>query len=154
MLNSIEYIMRELHPVGQDAFRRLTRELQRRYTEGKTWTYFRPFEGLRSPLKQDALFKQRPAVTTVGPWHSPHQYGLAVDFVPVRNGQAVIAGNAQKCEWSWDGSHDWGCLRQCAEYVGLLNVISWDKPHVEHPLWRSLFPLIKGGSDLSTTVKG
>lgn len=153
VFNNVETLLRELHPHSRDAFRGLTEDLKRAYEQRQTSTYFRPLEGLRSPLKQQVLFEQRPVVTHVGPWLSPHQYGLAVDFVAVRNGAAVLAGTANKLEWSWNDEHDWRCLAQCAQNRGLMNDIKWDKPHVESPLWRTLLPLIKGKADLRTVEK-
>lgn len=58
------------------------------------------------------------------PFHSSHQMGLAVDFVPWIDGK-----------WSWDNGHDYQLLKVEAEKLGLTRPISWDLVHVEHPRW-------------------
>lgn len=124
MFHRSEEIVRYLHPRALQSFRKLTEHLERSYENGTTATLFRPFEGLRSPIKQEELFRQRPPVTHVGAWHSAHQYGLAVDFVPHNRGV-----------WSWSEDHEWFFLRDSAAQFGLENPYDWDRAHVEHPLW-------------------
>ena len=121
-----EEIIRDLHPVALQAFRKLAEDLERAHIESYSNWCFRPFEGLRGPVKQEELFRKRPPVTQVGAWKSPHQYGLAVDFVPY---------NVVSAKWSWEAPVDWFVLKRLAETHGLRNTISWDKPHVEHPFW-------------------
>ncbi len=48
-------------------------------------------EGYRSPERQDALAEQGTLVTKAKGGQSKHQYGLAVDLAPVRNGKVVIS---------------------------------------------------------------
>lgn len=48
-------------------------------------------EGYRSPERQDALAGQATLVTKAKGGQSKHQYGLAVDLAPVRNGKVVIS---------------------------------------------------------------
>lgn len=121
-----EQIIRNLHPVALQQFRKLTEDLERAHKDSYSNWCFRPFEGLRSPIKQEELFAKRPPVTHVGAWKSPHQYGLAVDFVPY---------NVARQAWSWEAPVDWTVLKTLAAANGLRNTISWDKPHVEHPFW-------------------
>lgn len=121
-----EQIIRDLHPVCLQAFRKLTEDLERTHKDADTNWRFAPFEGLRSPVKQEELFAKRPPVTHVGAWKSPHQYGLAVDFVPY---------NVVTQKFSWEAPVDWMILKRIAGIHGLRNAISWDKPHVEHPFW-------------------
>ena len=129
-LDMTQAIFRDLHPVGLQAFKNLTVRLENAWRDEKTRTYFRPFEGHRSPAKQLELGMKRPPVTLAGPWQSAHQYGLAVDFV-AWNGQA----------WNWDEDQDWAFLKTTAEECGLLRPIDWDKAHIEHPLFAEMMKI-------------
>nr|WP_294867921.1 M15 family metallopeptidase [uncultured Pseudogulbenkiania sp.] len=51
-------------------------------------------EGYRSPERQDALAGQGTLVTKAKGGQSKHQYGLAVDLAPVRNGKVVVSERA------------------------------------------------------------
>lgn len=135
-----ETIMRDLHPIAQQRFRKLADYLHRAYQEGRTQSYFAPFQGLRTPLQQEELFRQRPPVTHVGAWHSAHNYGMAVDFVAVD-----ASGN-----WSWSEKHQWNFLRAAAMQHGLKNHLDWDRAHVEAPEWAELFLKVK---QLETTTQ-
>jgi len=126
-----EDIIRNLHPRCMQKFRKLAEYLKRAHEEGDTRFEFRPFEGLRTPIKQEELFRQRPPVTHVGAWHSAHQYGLAVDFVPY-NGSS----------WSWAETNEWQFLADAAHQCGLRRPFLWDKAHIEDPLWDELRPLV------------
>lgn len=121
-------VLRDLHPLGSGAFRGLKDHLEQGYRNEKTRSYFRPFEGLRTPAKQLELQNVRPPVTQAGPWQSAHQHGLAVDFVPWSE-----AGG-----WDWSDKHDWKYLKASAQLFGLDVPIDWDKAHVEHPCWPDL----------------
>lgn len=133
MRNRSMEIIRDLHPAALDSFRRLTQYLESSYEDGRTASLFVPFEGLRTPRKQQELFGQRPPVTHVGPWHSAHQYGLAVDFVPLgTNGQ-----------YTWRETEEWHFLRSAAALHGLRNPFDWDRAHVEHPLWLEIHALLR-----------
>lgn len=123
-LDNTEVVLRDLHPLAKPAFEQLTIYLEQLWKDGKTQTFFKPFEGLRTPIKQLELLNRRPVVTHVGPWQSAHQYGLAVDFVP-------WSGNA----FSWDEDHDFTTLRLAAVACGLSRPMEWDKCHIEHPAW-------------------
>jgi hypothetical protein len=86
-------------------------------------TPFRPFETFRDPARQLDLLEQ--GTTKAGAFESPHQFGLAVDFVP------YIDGN-----WTWQAPPElWDELAHHATVCGLLTPIAWDRPHVEHPVW-------------------
>lgn len=116
----------KLHPKARDAFRLLTERLAEGHETGHTHTLFRPFEGYRSPEDQIGLVKR--GVSKAGPWQSAHNYGLAVDYVPW-----TLSG------WDWDDpTHDWKYLDDVVLTRGLLRPIRWDRPHVEHPVWRSV----------------
>ena len=137
-MSSISVIKWDLiHPEARSRFLRLYDRLGAGYKAGETPTLFRPFEGYRSPDRQQMLFDQKR--TKARPFQSAHQYGLAVDFVPWVNGR-----------WSWDGPHDWNYLRACANAEGLINDIEWDRPHVEAPSFArvraALVPQISGSA--------
>jgi peptidoglycan L-alanyl-D-glutamate endopeptidase CwlK len=113
-----------LHPI----FRGKVRGLVDRFSaEGIP---FRPFEGFRSPQRQQYLYEQgrtRPGnrVTNARPWTSYHQYGLATDFVLYENGR-----------WSWDTSGErggwWRRLHELGREEGL-EPLSWELPHLQLP---------------------
>lgn len=120
-----------LHPQAIDQFRQLALFLRDGYRSGKSKTHFIAFDGWRSPAKQQALYHQTPPVTKVKPFESAHQYGLAVDFVP------WIAQGDDK-GWSWAPEHDYEFLSRSAKRYGLWVPITWDRVHVEHPLWKKI----------------
>lgn len=117
---------KSLHPKAREVFALLTHRLEQGYRAGATKTLFKPFEGYRSPERQDYLFTVEKTTRARG-WQSAHNYGLAVDFVAYNDGS-----------WSWEGSEDWDFLREAATNCGLMCTISWDRPHVEHPIWSSI----------------
>lgn len=114
-----------LHPVARGSFQALADDLAKSYGLRITRTLFRPFELYRSPVDQQKLLAKQ--TTRAKPWFSPHQYGLAVDFVPFVNGR-----------WTWDGNHDWEFLARTAKARGLecqTPGLEWDRPHVQSPIW-------------------
>ena len=119
----------ELHPKAREIFATLAFRLEEAYKAGNTPTLFKPFEGFRSPERQDFLFVAKS--TKARGWQSAHNYGLAVDFVPLSDPKNLSS-------WSWDGPHDWDTLKYWANQLGLISTIAWDKPHVEHPIWASI----------------
>jgi hypothetical protein len=130
-----EEIIRNLHPVCLQAFRKLTDDLERSHEQSDAQFVFRPFEGLRTPFRQEELFRKRPPVTYVGAWHSAHQYGMAVDFVPF---------NMRTGRYTWDdAATDWMILRQAATARGLVNVLDWDRAHVEAPQWPEFLAAVR-----------
>src|SRR3990167_2317807 len=90
---------------------------------------------LRSFAEQIRLYAQgrtQPGdiVTYAKPGQSAHQYGLALDFVPIVGGKP-----------SWDGSHpDWERCIVIADRLGLESASRWprfrEKPHLQVPQWR------------------
>lgn len=116
---NIERNLEFLHPLARPAFETLAERL-------KNETVFRAFETYRSPLRQEILYPT--GSTRARAWRSPHQYGLAVDFVPWVNGA-----------WTWDADSPWQQLREYATAAGLLCELDWDRAHVEHPAWKGDF---------------
>lgn len=108
-----------LHPVMRGS----VIELQKKLKEAKL--QFELFEGWRSPIRQEALYASNPRVTNARAWRSAHQYGLAADFV-WRDGKF----------WSWDDEHPWHELKKIATSLRLDVPITWDRGHIQHPLWK------------------
>jgi peptidoglycan L-alanyl-D-glutamate endopeptidase CwlK len=82
------------------------------------------FEGFRSPERQRVLYEQgRTApgkiVTNARPWHSFHQYGLAVDLV----------FKTKDKKWSWDG--DYKTVAQVMQDRGFEWLGEADQPHFQ-----------------------
>ena len=117
-----------LHPRAQASFRALEKRLQDAFVNGDTKTWFRLFEGYRSPQRQNLLANGTKPVTKAQPWASAHQFGLAADFVPWDPDRPG--------HWHWSDDADWPLLKREANRLGLVNNISWDKVHVEHPLFQ------------------
>ena len=105
---------------------------------GKAAHYrFKPFEGYRSPVRQMHLLTVD-KTTKAGPWKSPHQYGLAVDFACI-----LVDQNLIRDAWTWPKDADWQWLKSLAQRVGLDIPIEWDRGHVQHPDWRSIRALMR-----------
>ena len=94
---------------------------------------------LRTMAEQQALYDQgrnKPGkiVTWAKPGSSAHNYGLAFDFVPLRNGKPV---------WGTKGADLalWTRCGQLGEQLGLEWGGRWakkpDMPHFQIPEWRS-----------------
>ena len=127
-MSAVQYRSYDLiHPACRAKFIALADCLVQDKIAGRTRSEFRAFETYRSPARQLELYKQRPPVTQAPPWTSAHQYGLAVDFVAW-----------SEKGWSWANSEDWDHLDKRAFEYGLLRPISWDRPHIESPLWRAV----------------
>ena len=110
-----------LHPYARPMFQELADQLAREFANGRIGMLFVPFETFRTPHRQKYLLQTTPN-TKAGPYQSTHQFGLAVDFVPVtRDGK-----------WTWDEHCPWDELDRCVEERGLVRPIRWDRPHVEH----------------------
>lgn len=93
---------------------------------------FRPFEGYRSPAEQRRVYLDGKSKAL--PWQSAHQYGLAVDFVP----------KDENNEWTWAVPDTaWTQMHRLAEKVGLAAPISWDKPHLQHPMFEVMKAAIR-----------
>jgi peptidoglycan LD-endopeptidase CwlK len=92
----------------------------------------------RSNDEQDALYAQGRAspghiVTNAKAGQSAHNYGLALDIVPMVNGKPDW--NGQDPVWAQVGD-----LGQAAglTWLGALGSTFPEKPHFEHPQWRTL----------------
>lgn len=117
-----------LHPAIRDKVQKIRDQLN------KEKIPFEVFEAFRTPERQASLFaKGRTApgnkVTWVGPWHSIHQYGLAVDFVLKPGGN-----------WSWDDqgaeAAHWLRMHELAKAEGMTPLFNKagrliEKPHVQ-----------------------
>ena len=91
----------------------------------------------RSPAEQDALYaigRTKPGrkVTNAKAGESAHNFGLALDFVPLENGKPV-----------WGEGHDaWRKAGNLAPTYGLEWAGTWTRfreyPHIQVPNWRGL----------------
>lgn len=116
-----------LHPSVQEDFMKLREILERDFATGKTLTDFRIFETYREPMDQNEAFRK--GASKAKAWQSPHQYGLAADFVAwIKTDDGYT--------WSWDKHHDWAHLKKRALECKMDCPISWDRCHVEHPNWQ------------------
>jgi hypothetical protein len=122
-VHSLDYT----HPKAIGRFKELEARLVGAHARGELKRLLLPFESYRTPSRQRWLIEHTTA-TKAGPWKSAHQYGLAVDFVPYRDGK-----------WSWEEEpQTWTALRDHARTCGLDVPYLWDKVHVEHPLFNKL----------------
>jgi peptidoglycan L-alanyl-D-glutamate endopeptidase CwlK len=93
----------------------------------------------RTPQEQAALYASGrtvagPVLTNAKPGESAHNYGLALDVVPIVNGKP-----------DWNGTHPvWERLGQLGEAAGLEWAGRWvtfqEKPHFQLPNWRDHIP--------------
>lgn len=121
-----KFNLAKLHPKARQPFELLALRLEDGFKAGHTKTWFRPFEGYRSPERQLQLLNID-KTTKAGPWQSAHNYGLAVDFVP---------WDPADQKWHWRENADWAFLdRSVQNRPQLSRPISWDRPHVEHHIW-------------------
>jgi len=89
---------------------------------------FTLLEGYRSPERQDALADTGTHVTNARAFQSKHQYGLALDAAPLRNGRLVIS---ERDPWAMEA---YLALGEEAENAGLLWGGRWrlkDYGHIE-----------------------
>lgn len=68
-------------------------------------------EGYRSPLRQQLLASQGPAVTRAAPYQSYHQFGRAADCAFMRDGSVVIS---EQNAWALRGYRLYGELAEAA----------------------------------------
>lgn len=109
-----------------EKIKKLIAVLNTLYEKGVIPFMFHIFETYRTPARQKWLKDQKPARTRADPWKSPHNYGKAVDLVPLVNGSLT-----------WDvSSEHWDVLKREAEKLGLSNGLSWDRAHVEDKDWK------------------
>ena len=115
--------IRELHPAMKPLAVKLLQEAR------KQGINLRITSGLRTETEQQALYDQgrtRPGkiVTNAKPWQSYHNYGLAIDVVPMNAANQPV----------WN-SKDWNKIGQIGKSIGLRwggdfkNLV--DKPHFE-----------------------
>lgn len=125
-----------LHPEFRAICERLLKNLTRLHKSGELQLRFEVFETCRSIGRQQRLFAE--GVTKARGNQSPHNFGLACDFVPNLN-QLEARALGRKPGWYWPEISDpsWKILQQQAAMLGL-KTIPWDKPHVEHPDWKLL----------------
>lgn len=121
-LDMTSTVLRDLHPIAAPLFTELARQLEQLWLEDKCPICFKPYVGYRPPIQQQELTQVRPPVTNVAPWHSPHQYGLAVQFKAWRR-------------TGYYSHDDFSTVRWVAEEVGLRVPLSWDMSQVVHPIW-------------------
>lgn len=115
----------KLHPAVIGGFLIVANRIIDAHANGELTQLYLPFDGYRSPELQLDMVKRN--VSKAGPWQSAHNYGLALDFV----------GWNPEAKWNWQpaDSEDWKMIGIIATNAGMLRPITWDKPHVEHPLW-------------------
>jgi peptidoglycan LD-endopeptidase CwlK len=85
-------------------------------------------EGYRSPDRQDVLAASHIHVTNAKAFQSKHQYGLALDAAPIRNGRLVIS---ERDPWAMEAYQAFG---EEAEKAGLTWGGRWklkDYGHIE-----------------------
>ena len=97
---------------------------------------FEPFEGYRSPRRQEHLFSVT-KTTKARPWQSAHQYGLAVDFA-IEIVNPSKSSTAPDFLWKWYSDAPWGKLKILALRYGLDIPIKNDLGHVEHPWFKDV----------------
>lgn len=113
-----------IHPLAAKSFRNLEAALRSAHVYGDIPFLFRPFETYRHPARQQAVYDR--GNSRALPYKSAHQFGLAVDFVPWTDAK----------KWHWDVEiYWWSKLKGMAIANGLDVPLSWDRAHVEHPLW-------------------
>lgn len=144
----IERRLSRLHPEFAPIATRLYNDLTRLYEAGTLKLKYEVFETFRDADRQNAAFAEGTSKARAG--QSAHNYGLAVDFVPYVGPRdttwADKFGVAHK-GWVWPDItwEGWGILDTVAKNAGLVR-ISWDKPHVESPLfqqWKASGDLLK-----------
>lgn len=122
-----------LHPQAIGVFTRLLTTLEEDYVKGKVEVLFKCFETYRTPQRQLYFYKKQTSKAL--PFRSAHQFGLAADIVPYLQGHGFM--------WDVD-TKNWDWLRSRAHAAGLINDLSWDRAHVEHPLWRQMRQSLHG----------
>lgn len=103
---------------------------------------FRVVQGLRSSQAQAALYAQGRTtpgaiVTNAPPGFSWHEYGLAVDIVPLVDGEP---------DWTLEGENHvilprWIGLRDAGESLGLVSGSRWHSPDWPHLQLTGIYPV-------------
>ena len=112
-----------LDPRWTSDFQELARELDH--------LGLRPFETYRTDDEQLRVFNL--GMSKARPGDSPHQWGLAVDFVP---------WDGQKFHWPKSTDGIWKAMHYIVDTYGQLSYksgpdIPWDSPHVQVVNWRA-----------------
>lgn len=138
IIRSIE----SLHPKMIGPIRRLSAYLFDSYETKRTQFLFNVYETFRTPHRQAYLITK--GTTKAGPWESAHGYGLGVDFVPYLTAEEAAALGVAP-GWYWPPPEDpiWVYLGKAAAELGLQRPISWDKPHVQHPLFAKVMGVLR-----------
>lgn len=135
---AINSINREIEFLSPEFRRRvidLNKYLIQSYETGLTKTLFKVFETYRTPFRQAHLLTQR--VTKAGPWQSPHQFGLAADFVPYAD-EITSDRLGIPVGWNWHSANEYSFLASAAKKFDCAVPIKWDPCHVEHPDFQKL----------------
>ncbi|WP_084053582.1 M15 family metallopeptidase [Holophaga foetida] len=88
-------------------------------------------EGYRSPERQDMLASKGLHVTHARAFQSKHQYGLAADVAPIRNGKLVIS---ERDPWA---AAAYKVLGEEAAALGLVWGGNWAMNDLGHVEWRT-----------------
>lgn len=105
----------------------LAEHLHMEFAGGNMSAFFRIFESYRDPDKQAAAYSR--GTSKAKPWQSPHQFGLACDFVPF---------DPQENRWYWPEADNpvWNQLDEAVKlWPCLVRPIAWDRPHVQYKNW-------------------
>lgn len=126
-----------LHSEMEGPVRALADDLALAYQTGQAEFLFEVFETYRSLDRQARLLAK--GTTKAPPGKSAHNFGLACDFVPFIS-QADATALGVKHGWYWPSAthSDWNLLGDLASTHGLIQPISWDRPHIEHPNWKMI----------------
>jgi hypothetical protein len=120
-------LLSELHSRCRPAFVALAAQCEAGFEVNGKRIVFAAFEAYRSPARQRQVYAA--GTSKAREYQSPHQFGLAVDFVPLIDGKFV---------WLPADDKAWDALDRAVSGFatsGLSRPISWDRPHVEHSLW-------------------
>lgn len=110
-----------IHPIALPLFCKLAALLD----DSDAVVRFTVFETYRSPQRQNELYSKKK--TRAKAWQSAHQFGLAMDVVPLNGlGQPY---------WPEPSSPMWDVLQAKAEELGLCADLPGDRCHVYHPSW-------------------
>lgn len=130
-----------LHPKMRSIAEEIHQHLIRLHEAGSLEFRFEIFETLRLPDRQADAFARK--TSKAGPWQSAHQVGLAIDFVPYLSAaqarKYTPKGGSPLPGWYWPRADhgDWDALTELAQQYDL-TTISWDRPHLEHPLFKKI----------------
>lgn len=120
------------HPKWSCQLWQFVQALEQAYTAGELKLHWKLFELYRHPDRQDWLLRQ--GTTRAAAWYSPHQYGLAADFV------VYDAGT-----WKWpDDKEPYAELHALGHKHGILFPLPvWDPGHAEAAYWSQLVAFFK-----------